>query len=789
MTTRLVALASLFLVLLSTAPRAQQQNGRVLEVRARALDESGAPIEGAGVAVGEWPTAEDALQRPVAVSDADGQLNFRVTIPDNNTRGAMLLAAPGRSCFRCQLWLMPFPMVAADGDPLDIGDVRLPRGHTVTGRVRDAEGKPVAGARVGASDHLSTSPMFRAFASQTVTDERGVFVLRGATGRAMSLRVRADGFYEEVLAGVRPGTPLDLTLESSAVLSGRVTTDGEPFEGFAVRLGEFFAFDSEAAVVHDGAFRVPATTRGRFRIALYSRSMQLVGESDLLDGAVSDIEIVARAPDEEQCYRVHAVDAATSEAVPGIRAAAMWFGDSLDPWMIQMLQASMLSADADGIARLHPQGYGSSEGTLVVIADGWAPLVKKVTNYRAGETEAVELTRGATLRGRLVDEATGAPMAGVIVEAVEVGKQDSQWPARATTAADGAFQLADLPAGRCRLTARFSGGTVQAKKVVKLEAGAELADVELRMPAGVTVRGRLRGDYAQRPDWRVVIAPKDAGPHEPLGYDDGYVEPPTARLVDGAFALPRRGREEAMLFLIVPQPPRSGDALWLPLAPVTIAREDVELDLDVTPHLPGVVHGKLDVRGAALPMDRLVVMAASENDEYGAEPDALCLVAADGSYRMTLPKGTHDLVVLDPVTGVLLSTEAVEVTVGAGQEHRRDLVLPLATLHLRFRTDAHLIPVQSVQVQSGDGDAESFLQFGGTTLGTTGVELRGANRPVTLFLPPGAHDIVLQQGADSIGHGMTSSSQPLPSVRFDLAAGEERTEALDVPAPLEIQTK
>ena len=779
-------LVALCLLLPTTAPRAQGSGGREVEVLVRALDEHGAPIEAAGVAVAAWPTTDQALREPLATSDADGRIRFRVTIAAGISQGTLLLAARGHSSFRYQLWRAPFPLVT--GPRMDIGDVRLPRGHTMTGRVRDANGDPVAGARVIGSDLLAPAPLFQAYASHARTDERGVFVLRSTVGHAMALKVQADGYYELELADVRPGTPLDLTLATSGYYAGRaVNAEGQPFNGFLRINSEYFDPQFAPHDVRDGAFRVPVRRRGRCRLTLFDQTAQIAGESALLDGPNEQIEIESNAGEDSELFVVRAVDGETGEAVTAFRASAVWHARTLEPWMVQMLQWNMQTAVADGGARLQPDAMAGDEALVLVLADGYAPALHREHEFRPGEDCAIKLSRGATVTGRVVDEATGEGMAAVAVEAILPDQNGLQWPAEAITAADGTFRLVDLPAGRCRLVARHPGGTAQGSTSVQFEAGSESNDVTLTVPKGVAVRGHLRGGDFTATDWRVAIGPAASGPARYPGYDLDEDRPITTHLVDGRFELPRRAPEQATLFLIAPQPPRGGAPLWIPLQELEIATTDVAIDIDVTAKLPCTLHGRIEVRGAELPMDRLAVHATDGKKIVGS-----CLAEADGSYRMFVSAGTHELVVADSATGIPVHGEDRPVELTAAKQLRRDLVVPLATLHLRFDTTASQISAQSLEVRAETEFAidASTAHLGGTRMGHPGIDLTGHNRAATVFVAPGSHQLVVHHGANAIRRGVIAYSLPAATAaQITLSAGEVRTETLPAPETPPIQTR
>lgn len=103
----------------------------------------------------------------------------------------------------------------------------------------------------------------------------------------------------------------------------------------------------------------------------------------------------------------------------------------------------------------------------------------------------VEVRRQVALGGRVVDAATGAPVAGAVVDAGP-GR-------RAVADANGGFSFLDLASGTYALTASNPGGgrrygqATGKAKVTRSRAGdVRLAWVELRLPA-TTISGKVTG--------------------------------------------------------------------------------------------------------------------------------------------------------------------------------------------------------------------------------------------------------------------------------------------------------
>lgn len=179
-------------------------------VSGRVVDEAGAPVAGAAVAVADRE----------AVTDGEGRFLVAGLPPGGH---AVRYAAPGFAP------AFAGPVVVRDGAVADAGELVLPRtGLTVSGGVTDVEDVPVAGARVTAWFSLPDGP---GYSVATTTDREGRYVLSGpSVERArVGLQVAATGYRIE-----RDELELDgpdecwFTLVRTARVIGRLRFPGPP---------------------------------------------------------------------------------------------------------------------------------------------------------------------------------------------------------------------------------------------------------------------------------------------------------------------------------------------------------------------------------------------------------------------------------------------------------------------------------------------------------------------------------------------------------------------------------
>jgi len=103
-------------------------------------------------------------------TDRDGRFSFprqrpqfgRLRVVADGLSGRSVIASPEK------------------GGEFDVGELRLPRGGTVTGVVRDGEGKPVAGARVWLNGWDRGRGTWRRGTEDAFSDRRGSTGLRGS---------------------------------------------------------------------------------------------------------------------------------------------------------------------------------------------------------------------------------------------------------------------------------------------------------------------------------------------------------------------------------------------------------------------------------------------------------------------------------------------------------------------------------------------------------------------------------------------------------------------------------
>jgi hypothetical protein len=250
---------------------------KAVEVSGRVIDAKGGPIAGAKVLL--WGKAGKAL--PLAETGPDGHFRARVDRADRGAQTRLIARVPGRGA----------DWVALGESSAGQLTLRLSEEVPVQGRVRDLEGRPIAGAivKVNSVEKSATgdlnaymdawknvmqgapfptlvgvSPAALGLPESTTTDREGRFTLRGC-GREqqVELRIQGKGIEHQWLRLVtRPGLKkersfhgptFDLLVGPGKELVGVVKDkrSGEPVPG---------------AVVTCQIGRVVTDARGNFRI-------------------------------------------------------------------------------------------------------------------------------------------------------------------------------------------------------------------------------------------------------------------------------------------------------------------------------------------------------------------------------------------------------------------------------------------------------------------------------------------------------------------------------------------
>lgn len=375
----------------------------------------------------------------------------------------------------------------------------------INGIVTDSDGDPVAGASIlvdrfdpgqsGVSLGSSgTSYQWRAaygLDHQTRSDSDGTFRLTGLDRRLSHLlTVEAQGFVRSSseLPGVGSTTALDplrIVLSRGRRIGGEVVdAQGRPVEGASVVLvpavrnprgGTSLSYDSyvTAATDADGLFEIPAIAGGNYHM--------IVDHVEFQSRPPTSVDIPGDEGD---------TDIGRIRLTPGLQIEGLVVGSQGRPI------AGAEVAAFQGYAPRGPTGEGSRtaitdaggsfrigglpDGRVEVTAaaDGYAESHLKGVDPAADDMLEIELNRGATLTGRVVDSRGDAVAATVTLFDAEPGPFAGFHPG-VQTDAEGRFRFDLLRPGTWRTSAfAFTSGGRTESTPIHLRTG-EVREIEL----------------------------------------------------------------------------------------------------------------------------------------------------------------------------------------------------------------------------------------------------------------------------------------------------------------------
>ncbi len=385
------------------------------------------------------------------------------------------------------------------------------RAGRVNGRVLDPEGAPLAGTRVEL--FARSAPGADALASG-VTDDSGRFRLAvesPSDAEAFSLSIRHRDLLPAIVDGIklRRGEEVDVgerRLSYGARLSGIVLDpDGAPVPGARVRAEAFMQFtldDRTRETDAAGAFRIGGLAAGKY---------DLVADAPgHAPGSLDDV--IVEANEELTGLRIvlsrgHAI----SGRVLGPN------GEPIAGATVKRLPGSMGPVPPD---RDSPSATTDSSGhfELREVPEGPCRLMARAASFADAEVSAsagdsdvlITLVRPGSIRGRVLDAATGAPLAEFSVWAAAsstdhvwfLGDTANRQPADAQTitgSTDGGFTIASLNPGSYEVHAVAKGCAEGVSPPVVVNPTPEVAEVDVLLSRGGAIHGIVREEGSDRP--------------------------------------------------------------------------------------------------------------------------------------------------------------------------------------------------------------------------------------------------------------------------------------------------
>ncbi|MCB9889701.1 MAG: carboxypeptidase regulatory-like domain-containing protein [Planctomycetes bacterium] len=831
---------------LTLAVPGQAGSGSSPEIKMQLVDRNGKPLAGVGITIGKTGDlrTEDALTRPTATSDGQGQL--RVSLPKTEAADPYrstimfgLVAKRGYTTTRIalgnnQYYYTPWGGYSYSGGDRDLGRIVLEPAGTLKGRVRGQGGRPLAGAVVTAIEPLHVSIRNGGVyghqeVSVAISDAKGHFELVGVPEDGVSLELSADGYYDCVEPFASKRQNIDIAMEPSGFIEGRVRDmEDKPVDAHIYVAYECGSYDSsngsEVRTDKAGRFRVTRRARGRY----CAQAVKVVKLGQEYARAVSKtysrptdkivIELAGSGANEQKPVSVKVVAEATGKPVTSARAAVAW----MDPQQMnkamleQRFNAGAVAADKDGkLALPAPVGSQPLTGAVLVKADGYAPAVHKKLEYdpdRPSEIE-IKLVKGARVRGLVRDAKTGAPLAGAKVKCKVAGAPtyNPYYGYRASndpevvSGADGRFELSSLPHGRYELEVQSQGRPTPKVTRIELAKGEERGDVVLEVPIGVTVSGRVFAGWSEAgaklpfafdksAGWRVKLT-KSASNRNRYYYDFGYynggVQTDSAEPVllaqDGRFAFPGLGADRYRFYLVAPALGKRSRELQISIEPLRVRDKDIARDFDVGEDLPGIVRGRVTMPGVQLPASRLRILSTTGTYWQGRSSVSSnlirCMVEEDGSFAFRVSHGRHLLFVVDGPTGTVLARAAKSIEVKTGKTCETTLEVPLTRLRVCLRPADPGGAVIAGRLEwniKHQGDT-SDIYFSDWDNGY-GVAVKG-RRDIMLVVPPRPISFAVRTNVAGVDEDGGHSYSPVAFGETVAKAGQLNTLTIKIPPP------
>ncbi|MBL8733852.1 MAG: carboxypeptidase regulatory-like domain-containing protein [Planctomycetes bacterium] len=855
-------LVSFLLVALATgaplpSPLAAQEPATIA-LSGRVVDGVGKPVAGAAVAfvpVAKFTTAQLLAEPEVRTGD-DGRFVLRApTLPSGEptdqpvlqiaARGFAAVQPPIRWQFGKTRAVMPTPGRNEPQPRLDtdVGDIALPDGARLFGRVRDADGKGIADCVVTLRDLFDSQHTLRGPQSnvqcRAVTDRSGIFELPCGLAVGAAVEFAAKGFHRARLPAVAAGAPLEVVLPPGGRIAGRVVDDkGGLVAGASVwatyeRRGNTTPVRSD----DDGTFELWTEQPGRFRVharqptpndAPRGRTQPPTTQSALQSGPVSNLELVlpiaapVAATKATATLTVQAFAKGTKEPVPGMRAVSIWqeFALRNEAYLDYLagvhLRDAAASEDHQATVRGPNEGEGQT-GVIVVRAPGFAPTALRdvawpeVDAIATARPLVVELPREATVTGRVLDERTGEPIAGAKVFAQRrqdprqgrFGNEDEVPELAVETGADGSYRLDQLAAGDFVLRVlpgkRPRPGPVE----FTLAAEEQKQGLDVKLAAGARVAGRLTGldlPAGSKVFLHPIPAPRLTANSIYSNAGSSVPKERTDVASDGTFAIDGVALAAYFLVLELPRPPRGGGSLFVPIEPLRVRAEGIARDFDLGVDRPGRIRGTLR-HPRAVPEGQVpVVVAIPIDDQNGhnvfysqfQHDGPRALVAVGGRFELPVGSGPHRLCVVDAATGVLLASPQQRLEVGPNGELVHELAVALTEVTVTLTPPADAGPFVwidrlEIRHQPPQPNAGNVV-FGNDDYDRgSGVPVAPGQTTVRLWLPAGKVTL-LARGSSSqlaVGRNQRGDQAPLGRAEFELAADEKAAKlvTIEVSAP------
>jgi carboxypeptidase family protein len=641
-------------------------------------------------------------------------------------------------------------------------DVTLKVESFLAGRVVDAEGAGVPVARISAREAQGFGPraVYLLGTGSARSSADGSFRIGSLGPGPHRVSARADGRFpaEDQQIDLPPASGVEnlrFVLEAGRAVAGRVVDAA----GVPIACARVFArdepnprpgpglprwSDQSGKTAEDGAFRLTGLGEGPFVVGA---SLEGKGQAEVR-GVAADappLEIVLRGPSgisgvvraEETGRPVPRFTVRSSRVeVRGV------FGRSSEGGPEGTYDS------ADGAFELLNVKAGTND--LSVTAAGFVPATVEGIEVKEGEVRRdveIRLRTGATVRGRVVEAATGEPVVGASIAPVMRSRGPytllgMERGGGARSGPDGAFEVTGIEPGEARLTATHDSFVEGTSDPIEAKAGAPVEGITISLSRGGAIDGFARGeDGTPLANGQVTARPEEfrggrmnQGTVDETGYFKIEALPPGPTVVE---ARPRRGTS-----------PEWEEVEKRTLRATVQVEEGRTLRVEFLPPPTGgcTVRGRV-LRGSA-PVAGAWVHLQPKRSEEEARPfpfgDRLQgKTKEDGSFAIEhVPPGeaTASVSVMNAGEGVGSGNRSFPLVVPDGREHVFDILLSGGEIAGRVvrASDGSAVAGASIQVGAEKGGEERTFRFGGW------VQTDRDGRYLVRDLEPGTYAVTVQ---------------------------------------------
>ncbi len=365
---------------------------------------------------------------------------------------------------------------------------KVQKGITISGRVLDADGNAIPGARVSSLGGMGLGAKVRA-------DAEGRYVLRGQTPSVQMVIARSPGYVQEnpMLQGAEPDgrgeIEHDIVMLRAATVTGRVLgPDGVPLAGVRVKLGSQQASTMVAAFM-GGSGQSITSSDGRYvlaDVAAGDKMYVMARIEGYLDGRSAEFKVKAgqavKAPDltmqRGARFRVKVLAPdQTPVAAARVEVTVEDKGDQIQ-WDPQDAFGTFadVTTNEDGVVTLEDIPDGGL--TLTVGKAGFASARSSLKINRKHVTDDTEVTvtlrEAVRVKGRVVGPDDKPVAQATVISLSPPNVKDEHWVPTVQSEADaeGRFQVPGMP--ECPLVLEVSAAGFSTKEVRVEDARAEV---------------------------------------------------------------------------------------------------------------------------------------------------------------------------------------------------------------------------------------------------------------------------------------------------------------------------